>query len=240
MKLLIIFCLTFFSLAQAGGFKTQADYESCLSRPMVYSTRGLCEAAEGQTCYELLPTYNCEYSRLQDSTENDLTKPLYSKNETESCSGESDCQSKLALKSCLDSEESPFINAEYSELYCSKLTGYEQKPYKVGYDDSSLKSAYDSLEAVKQAERDAIANIQKRQKCGSKTKAAMVVKGQLRSLSESQIDQIFTDNNLLIKALDSGASSVESKLAAVVADGTLITQENKDDLIAFFASCIAQ
>lgn len=95
-------------------------------------------------CSKLKKRYNHKYFKLIDEMVNDYDNPINSKNEAEACADQAECEAKNLIKSCLDSDGRALMAADFSEIYCSKVTGYNQKlsGRKIVAEDAALKSAY--------------------------------------------------------------------------------------------------
>lgn len=122
-----------------------------------------CNKGEPCYCYDGV---DFSISELKEVTEeqcvNDIEKPIWEKkSQVEKCDGEKDCQEKLLVLRCEDGRG--FIDENFSEIYCTKLLGYEQKCSTVTYNklqvDPSKKAKHDAdverLKGEAQAKRDA-------------------------------------------------------------------------------------
>lgn len=137
-----------------AAFLTEADLESCENgRSFLLKSR--CEKVSGETCYKVPKNYDCNYFRVSNVSVDDFSKPVFSKNEIEACSGEADCQSKIAAKTCSDTSEKALIGEGYTEVYCSKKTGFAQKLVPKAKKDLALKASYDALITSEKADAKA-------------------------------------------------------------------------------------
>jgi len=154
MKLLVLFLISFSCLA---SYTSKQDAENCNKVGRTFYLR---KAQCGPTCVKVPKNYSCETFSEQDVEVDDYSKPSHSKSEVEACDSEEDCKAKLALKECSDESERKYINAEYSEMYCSKFLGYDKKMVKKYLEDAAKKAAYDQAEsdkvAVKKAKMDEV------------------------------------------------------------------------------------
>lgn len=187
-------------------------------------------------CYEGINWHTAE---IVDNQVDDLTKPLYSKNEVEECSGEADCQAKLSAKECAHQDETAFTDAEFTEVWCSRLTGYEQKieGKKLQTSSSKLATYTATQEAAKQKELGIQAAI-KAMKCGERVKALLVVRNASKGLTKPQIKQMNQAYAEIKDLLETGSlETAKDDMIAVEADGTLITEADKTALVAELDAC---
>lgn len=103
-------------------------------------------------CAEVTDQFNCNYSKIVDEYKNDLQNPNYSKSEVVSCLDDVHCQNILEAKVCTDTEESALKNLETLEVYCSKITSYDQiaTGRKIIVVDETLKASYEASELAKE------------------------------------------------------------------------------------------
>ena len=88
--------------------------------------------------------FNSNYHVVVDEMVNDYDSPINSKSETETCTDQADCESKNLVKTCLDQNERVLMAQDFSDIYCSKFTGYNQKlsGNKIVVEDATLKASY--------------------------------------------------------------------------------------------------
>ena len=130
---------------------SKGDLDNCDKSDRVFYllSKDKCESAGGESCYKVPKNYHCKTYMLKSISEDDIDKPIYTKSEAEVCSGQDECITALASKSCLDGEERAYISADYSETYCSKDNGYSQKVVDKYVEDSTKKASYEAVEAAK-------------------------------------------------------------------------------------------
>lgn len=177
MKLIILFLL--FSFSAFGNYAKISEVES-KSISTVWVKKSKC----GSDCIKIPFGYNKNFHKVENEMVNNHDSPIQSKSEIESCVDQDDCESKNAIKVCADELETVYMDEFYSEIYCSKITGYDQKlsGRKIVVEDSGLKSAHI---AAKQAERDAKA---------AKKAAIMLLKDKVNAdqdLTPSEQRQVF-------------------------------------------------
>ena len=160
MKALLLLSFLF-SFNTFADFVKLSDFNTC--GVTGYYDKHTCENEQGSECVKRPKGFEGEcdifLTTLQDVLVDDLEKPIRDKTNVTACEGEEACQ--LALES-LECEEK-YINESYTEVYCSKVTGYEQKfSHKIAVVDQVKLSQ-------KQARENAIAQIEEAKKYLSET-----------------------------------------------------------------------
>jgi hypothetical protein len=181
---------------------------------------------------------------------NDLTKPVYSKTDVVACAAVSDdpatteidesktlledCQEKLAALDCTGKGEA--IRAEdNSEVYCSMLLRYEQKPagYSRAVVNETLKAQFDASQAAKKAERQAVQSQLKDMEFGKRLYAQVQLLNKGKGLSKAQRRQLRKDlKTMRDDLLDGNVCNVRADLVALPANGTTILEADKTALLA--------
>lgn len=176
MKFLLLLIFSF--SASAGMFIPQSEIGDC-SNSKSYKRRGSCKKESGEKCIKLPKKYDCNHYVLADEMIDDPEDPIFSKNESESCSDEDDCQEKLESKVCSDSKESPIMTED--EVYCSKMLGYNQikSGKKIASFDQAKKDAHD---AQVQSEKDA-----KDQERADRKAEIQEIKGFIQNVNDSDL-----------------------------------------------------
>ena len=127
MKYIILTALIFSSIS----------YSKCKNKlPMSEVVKAMnLEAGAGKVKCKEKPKEQCicfdgikwETAKVVDRYIENKEKPIREKSETEPCEGEKDCQAILKGKQCENFKSEKFYNAEFTEVWCSEITGYEQK-----------------------------------------------------------------------------------------------------------------
>ena len=171
-------------------------------------------------CAEVTNQFSCEYSKISDELVNDLTKPINSKSEIESCLDEVHCQNKLEAKTCSDESERAIKNLDSLEIYCSKITGYEQKlsGRKIIVIDEAKKLSHDAKNLKKKNRRKKIKRgLVNRQKCEDAISYITGMNAE-SDADEATVDAMMTSFFEIYKALDSGRPSKAVRLINLVTD----------------------
>lgn len=167
---------------------------------------------------------------LEDVMGNDGDKPIWgSRSLISPCSGEEDCKAKALAKSCIDGRE-PYYNAEYSEVWCNKITGYQQKV--VGKSISIKQAELAAYKAQLQAQAQAETLINMGAKADQDCKRVLHLIGGLNLLpgrTQDQIDTMSASLEPIKQALQDGRpGKAKSMIMAIEPDGKLVTQQMKD------------
>ena len=117
----------------------------------VFTKKNRCESYYySKTCIRIPFGYNHEFHILID--ELDMTKPIHSKNDIETCNDDQAiCETLNATKTCTDNTETVYMAQDYSEIYCSKITGHQTTGKKIIVENASAKAAYLAAIQSKQA-----------------------------------------------------------------------------------------
>lgn len=227
MKFLILFLISFNLYA---NYIPESQVENCDSKT-VWMKRSKC----GANCIKLDKSYNCNYSELEDEMIDDAENPIWAtRSMVEACSGQSDCEQKLADKVCVD-ERRAFTNAEFTETWCNKITGFAQKlsGRKIIVENSTKKSSYESDKAAKAAQEAALDSQFKDMDFGKELYAKVMLLNKSKGLSKAQRKQLRKDlKDIRDDLADGDICSAREDISALVADGTLIREEDKTAVLA--------
>lgn len=230
MKFLILILLLFNFTAFAGYIK-KSEVDSCEYPKKVYSKMSSC----GEDCIKQPKGYNCKYSEVADEMIDDLERPIWAtRSMVEACSGESDCEQKVSEKVCVD-ERWALTNAEFTETWCNKITGYEQKlsGRKIVVENAAKKTAYETGIAQEKALEDGIAQALKRINHGKRIIALLVVRNASKSLNKGQIKQMNATYAEIKGLLETGSlETAKDEIVAITPDGTIVTDADKTALVA--------
>ena len=142
--LFLIFALI--SSAFAGGFIPHDQVGVKDFAGKVFVKRKDCKAHYAKKCVKLPKGYVADYFVSVDEMKDDRGRPLWSSRADQvACSGESDCRAKLKELVCAGgSGWDRFIAAGFDEVYCARITGFEQRATgdKIAVEDASKKAAH--------------------------------------------------------------------------------------------------
>ena len=147
MKILIL-CFLLFSLKSFAGYMSKVDMLDCNKSGCTFSSKQkVCEKNHAD-CVGVPKSFHCKtYSEL-DTSVDDFDSPKFSKNEIEVCSDQAACEILNASKSCIDTDETVLMAQDFSEIYCSKPNGFNQKTVKIIREDPTKKSVWDAAKAA--------------------------------------------------------------------------------------------
>lgn len=86
-----------------------------------YVNQGECQKIEAAKCFEIT---GIDLSVSKVDLVDDLSKPIYLKENELVCDGKDDCQLKLEAHICERGEK--LINENYTEVYCAYISGYQK------------------------------------------------------------------------------------------------------------------
>ena len=147
MKILIL-CFLIFNLNAFANYMSEVDMFDCskISRE-IYTKLKTCQKNHA----DCMPLSHCETTSRQDTQVDDFDSPKFSKSEIEACADQAACETLNASKTCIDSEETVLMAQDYSDIYCSKQIGYNQKTVQMIREDAAKKAIYNAAQAAKQA-----------------------------------------------------------------------------------------
>lgn len=211
--ILILLSVNSFAGYVAGSKANQCDRSD-------YSTPGLCQEAEGEACY-LVPSDSgdCGVFKLQD---------LYGniKFDEETCEGQLDCQGLLMEKVC-GADRVPFIDLDYSEVYCVEVIGKELQI------DAALKAAADSKKAIAAYTENLILNGKNAREACNRVLDLIGGFNLLPGRTTEQAGQMTTSFATALEALKNGRpGAAKTAIIAIPVDGVLVTQAMKDLALA--------
>ena len=237
MKFLILLILTIFSLSSFAENWTSINK---LGTHQGFQLQQECERVTGQECFDLGELPDSVYSVTQIDVD-DYKKPIYTKNQVESCSDISDCDAKFVALVCIEKDESSIKNYDLLQIYCSKVVGYEQKKKDVITLDSVKKSAYDSEQIAKSQEsyeNFKISVALKKMDCGKRVIAKLVVLNSTKNLTTEQIATMNGTYSTVKTLLETGSlETAKASILGTVADGVVILESDKTELVKTIDAC---
>lgn len=204
-----------------------AETEVNLCNRTVFTSMSDCNSAKGN-CLEL-PQNDpaiCGVYKLKD---------LYGsqKFDGESCEGKSECELLLTEKTC-SVNKWPLIDADYTEVYCVEVVG---KKIEV---DEVLKSQKLAQKAASDQFEGALNLAKKLRECGGRVMDLMLVRNQPKNLTTAQVKELVATYEPIQGLLSSGSlNSAKEEIAAVTADGVLVTNADKTALTNEINKCLS-
>lgn len=226
--------LIFFSItAQASNFIPVSSVVNNTNAG--YSLLSDCQKASAphEVCADIgdqpVSTYEVYTYQVDDES-----KPNFSKNNIEICTDIEDCKLKVQSKICLNSEYAIYTPA--LELYCTKIISYEQKTMKSIRQSSVLLSSYIAQKALKEADELQEQKLQEKIKlidAGKRVIALLNLRNESKALTGEQIAQMVSTFAQIKGLLETGSlKTAKYAISQVVADGVVVTNEDKTALIA--------
>lgn len=227
----IIGVILLFSLNSWAGYIPGSKINSCGRTD--YSSKEVCESSEGESCH-LETLGECGIYKLTDVLGDDNSKPIYSKNQVESCSDDTDCQYKLQNLVCVIQGESAIKNLDLMEVYCAGLTGYEQKVISQLLEiDPALKAQKDALKLQASQINSLIENGKKAREACQRVLDLIGGFNLLPGRSTEQAGQMVQSFEEAKQHLQDGRpGAAKIAIQAIPVDGVLVTQQMKDLALA--------
>lgn len=213
MKILLLVSFLISSSVMAG-YVAESQANNC--NRIDYTSRSTCQEIESENCYKVpADSGECGVFKLRD---------LYggARKSVDECSGQTDCQEKLADKSCLSSQGA-FIDEDYSIVYCMDKVSKEMVI------DSSLKSQNDALKTAKAQVEGLISNGKKAREACQRVLDLIGGFNLLPGRSSEQAGQMAETFTEAKKHLQDGRpAAAKAAIQSIPVDGVLVTQAMKD------------
>ena len=206
-----------------------------------FSLKSDCERISGEKCFDIGEYPSSVYSEV-DVEVDDYSKPNYLKADTQSCLSESDCSAKFLALVCSQNDYEKIKNLDLLQVYCSKFVGYDKKLEKSIALDSAKVSALNAQKAIEAQAATKEAGIQfalKRIECGKRVIGLLVLRNSTKTLTTANVAQINTVYAPIKGLIDTGSLiTAKEQMELITPDGTLITQEDKNELVQEINKCL--
>ena len=223
-----------------------------------YTKLADCERLESDTCLDMTDK-DGRYDVISDVQEDDRDKPIYSAKEAvQACSDEASCFALVqdvctgegVDRSCQQycqvqgQPDSYFhiVAADYSEVYCTSITGFEQKWVKRFTQDAAAKAAADAADAAVASKDALMAARVKRIAAGEQIILEVMVSNDARALTpvqKAQVLQIQEVKDAMALLEVGNLEAGRSVLDGITPDGTLIRAEDKTAFLALIDAALA-
>lgn len=227
MKYIILFFILPFNFALACKLSIPESYIPTFLNPPVSGHYEKCEDFPEDKCHcvENVDPWSAE---LIDNEVIDFIR----KENTIPCASEDECKALEAVHIC---DKGKVIRTE-SEVYCAvEVLKADGKKLVVS---EEKKAAREAAEAIKAAQDSALASAMKAMDCGKSAQAAMLVRNASKNLTTAQVKQIVAAYAPIKGLLDTGSlQSAVEEIQAIQADGILVTQADKEAIIAHINQC---
>jgi len=172
VRYLILIFITSLCFAKAWLPKSVIESKD-LRDKWVPISESLCKKHYKEKCFDITGK-PIQYNKVIQIEVDDTSKPIYSKENINACNGEVDCYDAIApactpivntnsfatvadevcVEYCEDfPEHAAIVSADFTEVYCTKLVGYQKKYFDKLVEDAALKAAYEQEKADKEAEK---------------------------------------------------------------------------------------
>ena len=153
MKILIL-CFLLFTINVFAGYMSKVDMFDCNKSGRTFYLKLQSCQKNHVDCVSVPQDFHCKTFSEQDTQVDNLNSPKFSKNEIETCSNQTDCETKNGIKTCIDIDEQVLMAQDYSEIYCSKPNGYNQMTVRIIRENAAMKTADDALKAIELIKRN--------------------------------------------------------------------------------------
>jgi hypothetical protein len=238
MKFLALFLISL--NAFAGSFIPMSKVGKSTDGITVYTKKSMCEKKYSETCINIRGFGNRVYHKIGNEMIDDISSPVWgTRSLIEACNGEQDCKDKALVKDCVD-DRIAYYNAEYSEVWCNKITGYNKisTGRKIIVEDSTKKAQYETQKAQETADKMAMAAASKALECGKKVISRMLIQNKPKDLSKAQVRNLVKTYKDIKNLLETGSlESAREDILAVAVNEPVVTQADKDALVAELDAC---
>jgi hypothetical protein len=213
-----------------------------------YSKKKVCEAKESEPCFQWQKGYILGTVSIQNVQEDDPTKPiLKTPYNLKNCTDPTDCGTKSKAEPADYCLAGDYIQIKENSImpgysyYCEGVTGYEQQTIKKVVEDSAAKATKETEIAADKAKRELIRNKMKDINFGKQVIALISVQNDAKNLNSTQIKQMLSTYATIEALLGVGSiDTAKGEVEAITPDGTLVTQANKDEILAMINEYLGQ
>jgi len=160
LKYLILIFITSLCFAGRGNYLAKEFINSgdATGKP-VFRLKDKCEAHYKSECFDITGK-PIAYNKVKQIELDDTSKPIYeAKSNVQACEGQACyqliqpvCEDEVCTNYCPDTYQA-YVNETQTEVYCTKLTGYQKKNIDKLVEDAALKAAYEAELAAKEQEK---------------------------------------------------------------------------------------
>jgi len=153
LMLTLCFCLDSFADSYMSGSHV-AGVKLGTAGLMQYKSEQICEASEGEACYRI-DGKNLMLDTVQSVMVPDYSSPLFeSKSKISPCTNATTCAAVNQPGYCDSQGPNHFsvVAGDFSEVYCTRRTGFNQKAEDQLVRDPALQAAQDAVHAAEEAD----------------------------------------------------------------------------------------
>ena len=229
----ILFFIFFYNSLSIASFIPESEIQPCAD-DKIYNIYPAVEDCKNKhsDCLEIPESVSSCKELLDYESVDNMVIDFIRKENAVSCLDEADCLAKEAAQVCTIGK---VIRTE-SEVYCAvEVMKAEGKKLVVS---EEKKAAREAAEAIKAQQQSALNAALKAMDCGKSAQAAMLVRNAAKNLTTAQVKQIVTAYAPIKGLLDTGSlQSAIEEIQAIQADGVLVTQADKEAIIAHINQC---
>lgn len=240
MKQLLIL-IYLFSLNASADWVKVSDFDTC--GVTGYYDKHTCENEQASVCAKRPQGHesDCNIFNLSDATIDDLEKPIWgTRSMIETCADTETCQLIHVNKQCTDGRQS-FWSLEDLEVWCNKITGYEQKfSHKIAVVDPVKHSQREAANLAYEQEALLEKQITLRMECGNKTIIESSKMNAKKGFTNAQVMAFSAQFADIASLLKLGATDSAKELIDASEPNELISQQELDYLSSFLVNCVGQ
>lgn len=249
IKIILILVFCFPAFAQRGNWvaETQIKDEAAPN----YREKSVCQALSGAECFE---RSGKDLRRWMKGQVDDLARPKYQKKDSQSCIDEATCQPLFAALDCTQYQSmagpdgpdqyKPFAVklADLTEVYCAEPYAYEQMDDLIPDSAGIIAAdAEDATKAVLAAQELNIKAVKTAMECGRDVLALMAIRNAPKSLTRPQKKTLISTYSDAKNFLELGSlQEARDEVDEATPDGTIVTQADKDAILAKIDDCLGQ
>ena len=245
MKTILLFITLFFAssvcLAEGVTWVSETDRAKLRAQTPIgvtyHPSEIVCEQKSGEECWDC-GANDCRVVDVQTSMVDDQTKPIYkAKYDLSNCDSDVDCTQKQDSKNCNQGDYSTYEKNSPPipgfSVYCIGIESYEQKEVKELVENSAVKTSVEASDTAKKQLETDIAARKKRIEFGTRMIAFMGVRNDSKNLTAEQSKTFLVTFGPIMSLMQAGAlDTAKSEIEALTPDGTLVTQADKDAILA--------
>lgn len=202
----------------------------------VYSTNANCLSANPQGDCLAIPegAIGAVLEKVAEMTD-DLNSPQWeAASQVTACVGQEACQTALEELICSSGEHQKFIDAEFTQVYCTKILGYDQVATGrfILQENADQKAAYLAVQAAIDAQESALKEVQRRRNAGQRVISLVILRNSVKNLTDEQVVQLHSTYATIKAFLEDGSlDRAKAAVEATIPDGIVMTSADKDAII---------
>jgi hypothetical protein len=202
----------------------------------VYSSQSICRDANPEGDCLAIPSGSIPQAleKVAEMIDDPFSPQWEAASQVTECEGEEACQTALLALTCEGNREK-FIDAEFTQVYCTKIVGYDQVATGayVLAENESLKSAYLAAKAAEDALNAGLQEVARLRAAGQRVISLVILRNGAKNLTDEQVIALHATYATVKSFLEDG-SLVRAKAAveAITPDGVIMTVDDKTAILA--------